>query len=236
MRFGDELARLLERVSAGERLVPGDYEMLRLSANATEATAGARPFLAHGLVVDGGAEFNGVVLIGNDTASSANLYWTGAELQFRTGRIVVASLAAAGGLASSGCRVRRSTNMSTADETWTTFTWDVEEYDDDSYWDSGDATKLVIPRDGRYSFGFYVQGAIAAANYVAVRILKNSEASGEVVDSRHVNTLGYAGSASIDSDLVTGDYLRLQIWTEAAESNSVTAGNNCPSFWIRRER
>lgn len=123
----------------------------------------------------------GDVLLGDNSATKANLLWdvSAGTLQLRQGTQIMAAIAS-GGFYQDGCEVRRIVTAQSCAVGGTYIQFDTETYDDSAYADLGsDNTKIVIPagRGGTYECAFWVTSSgagPASACYVRAAIEKNA--------------------------------------------------------------
>lgn len=78
------------------------------------------------------------------------------------------------GIIASGCKLRNSANESIPHNTWTSVTFDTEDFDTDNYHStSANTSRVTIPSAGKYLFcaNIYFDANATGARYI--RILKN---------------------------------------------------------------
>lgn len=124
---------------------------------------------------------------------------------------------------SSGARayVNSALNIPTASSTMVAF--DTEAYDTDGYWNSGDATKLVVPTNGRYLIVGNVSFPSGGGTLRFAKIFINGST---VIGSHHVAPVSGAETAVNVSALAVlnaGDYVTLQVYQDSGGNLDVQA-------------
>jgi len=115
----------------------------------------------------------------------------------------------------SGVRVRKSTAQTIMTATHTVLTWDTEDWDDNSFRDAGQPTRLVAPVAGRYEVTLLAMSASVSASFVWVPyIMINAAGTGTLPGEAAAcfqNTIGVnsvkGGSVTVQLSLSAGDYV-----------------------------
>jgi hypothetical protein len=184
-----------------------------------------------GVGISGGGT-SGTVTVTNSMATAIDakgdlIAGTGADTFARlavgtNGHTLVADSAEATGLkwaapAASGfvgAAIYRDAAVAISNATWTTITWDTEDYDTDAFWASSpNATRITIPsgKGGKYLFNF---SACFASNASGVRLCKLQKNGTDILFGNWMGASGDAltinGSGVLN--LSASDYIEMQVY------------------------
>jgi len=125
-----------------------------------------------------------------------------------------------GGSTFSTARVRRTTSLSVAANTWTTVSFDAEDWDTANYWTSSQNTRITVPATGYYLFIVRSNWALATGTRWG-RLMRNGN-TGLVFDAftDYANsTTGLSARIPHGTVLLSlneGDYVEAQVFSSAA--------------------
>lgn len=140
----------------------------------------------------------------------------------------------AGGGISSGARLTHSVGQGVANTTWTALTFDTEIFDDNTFHDGANPTRLTAPLVGRYLVGGTVEwSASSAGNGRIIGLWKN----GATLIAIHKNNPPAGGkmtqTIAAYIDMAAGDYLELQVFQDSGVSLTISAASAfSPIFWM----
>jgi hypothetical protein len=128
------------------------------------------------------------------------------------------------GVVDISCKVTKSSNQSISNSTFTTITWDQENYDTDSMHDNvTNNSRITIKTAGKYSI---LAQSEWASNSTGLRILQ--------IRKNGVDTVGYSrigsgqGGANDEvifvGDLAVNDYLELRVWQNSGGALDFRSG------------
>jgi hypothetical protein len=126
----------------------------------------------------------------------------------------VPSWATPAGAAFVGAAIYRDVATAISNATWTTITWDTEDYDTDGFWASSpNATRVTIPsgKGGKYLFNF---SACFASNASGVRLCKLQKNGTDILFGNWIGASGdfltINGSGVLN--LSASDYIEMQVY------------------------
>lgn len=123
------------------------------------------------------------------------------------------------------CSLLRSTNQLIAKLTWTTITWDLEEYDiGDMHESVTNPGRATVAKDGNYGIKYQAELETSKDTQVETRILKN----GSIVINGSCMVSPKDGfnmciNESHDFDLLANDYFVVQVYHDNAASKNLLA-------------
>lgn len=133
-----------------------------------------------------------------------------------------------------GAQVKNSANQALTISTWTTLSFDQEEFDDASYHDtSTNNSRLTVSVAGRYRVTGQIEFSSTDNNAYGVRIIKNGSTTGFIPTNLFSNGSQVASYLQVTwtFDLAANDYVQLQGFKTDSPSNAVAAGTQ---FQIER--
>ncbi len=137
-----------------------------------------------------------------------------------------------------GARVYRSTDQTgLVTATPTAISFDTERYDYGGFWLVGNATRLTIPINGRYSVGACVEWASNSAGNFRTLSLRVNGGNSIAVDMRLPMTGGFVTRNAVHTEyeFVAGDYIEAVVNQDSGGNRTVNAvGNYSPEFWIQK--
>ena len=139
----------------------------------------------------------------------------------------------------SGARVYNSGNISVANATNVTLTYDSEDFDTDSYHDTVSNTgRLTFPSDGLYLIGVQALWSAESTHTAHAQQLWIANSAGNIL-ARTIHTVSVASSTmQMVTTIVEGtasDYVTSVVRQTSGETLSVQAStDNSPFFWIAR--
>lgn len=94
----------------------------------------------------------------------------------------------AGGVFSAlGAEIRKTSNDTIANATWTDVDWDAEEYDDNGFWEGvTNPERITFAKAGRYLVVANIHFASGAASDRVIRVLRNGNTSYELFEHSQV--------------------------------------------------
>jgi hypothetical protein len=126
--------------------------------------------------------------------------------------------AAPAGAAFVGAAIYRDVAVAISNATWTTITWDTEDYDTNGFWASSpNATRITIPsgKGGKYLFNF---SACFGSNSTGVRLCKLQKNGTDILFGNWIGASGDAvtinGSGVLN--LSASDYIEMQVYQSSA--------------------
>lgn len=125
----------------------------------------------------------------------------------------------------SGARVRSTSPQVIPNTTYTTLTFGTEEYDTNSYHDTGsNPERLTVPSDGYYTIGTIIGFATwAGTSRMIVLLKKNGLTLHELFDVYVNSTSEPSITLSVDVKAFANDYFELQVFQDTAASRNVSA-------------
>jgi hypothetical protein len=186
----------------------------------------------------------GDVLIGDNSSDKPNVLWdqSAGVMYFRSGTTSFNKLSPGAALSAYGCRVRRSTDQSISDVTYTNIQFDIEDYDDAGFANLvSNNTRITIPTgyDGRYLIGFNIGWANAAtgARFGFIRMNGSLAVCGDYV-SPDVD-LKIVQSATAEIEMEAGDYVQLEVLQTSGASLDIEADGLAgspayPVMWLHK--
>lgn len=142
------------------------------------------------------------------------LYWSDGTSWYQ-----VAPAAGGGGSVFSTAKVRRTTSLSASANTWTTVSFDTEDWDTASYWSPAQNTRITVPAGGYYLFIVRSNWAVATGTRWG-RLMRNGNTSSVFdVFTEYANStsglLARIPHGTVLLSLNGGDYVELQVNTNA---------------------
>lgn len=135
------------------------------------------------------------------------------------------------------CRVRRSSNQSISNNTYSVIYFTSEDWDDnDFHSNSSSPSRITIPEDGKYMFGTSIFWASRAAGMRRMWIGLGVDSSflcgaSDIFDAGSGTCmLSCSGIYSFEA----GDYIRVIVWQNSGSSLDIEAQDAMPNFWIMK--
>ena len=159
------------------------------------------------------------ILVGTNSTSASGtteLLLTGSAVASvaTVGGVTTATLTGGGVAPLSGAVVYLTINQTSPSNTTRNIAWDAAQYDTDSFWSAGSATRLTVPATGYY---------VAVANIrldsnatIELILLKNGAAVVGGFDPNYGSASLSVGAASAPIHATAGDYFELDLFTSSA--------------------
>jgi hypothetical protein len=115
-----------------------------------------------------------------------------------------------------GAEVRKTSNQSINDATWTAISWNSEEYDDGSYWDGANPTRITFTNAGKYLVSVNAIFDTNTTGYRYARVIRNGNQALElgIVSSRPV-VANTRISLTILVNAAASAYVELEVYQDS---------------------
>jgi hypothetical protein len=126
-----------------------------------------------------------------------------------------------------GGKVNRSTNQTINNNSATQISFSGTEFDTNVFWSAGSPTRLTIPSggEGLYVIVGQIKWSVGASGPAFIRIFKNGTT---IIGESYIETVNANSTSNVacEEDLVTSDFIELQVFQVTGSSQTVVGGSN----------